>query len=152
MVLLTILAGKVVFANCKLVGLSAAGFCVIDYPLAVGMRKRSTAIFVVVALLVVASVVIFRLRTRQIMFDSVAWLNGDAKLRYRMKDSLEAKYRAGELPTRGDVDRLLGPDDDRIDALEYRSFGLTQWDGNPWYLRILFNEQGKTIEFSAHAS
>ena len=116
------------------------------------MRKRPAAILVVIALLIVASVVVFRSRTRQIPFDSTAWRNGDAKLRFRMKDSLEAKYRAGEFPTRDIVDGLLGPDDDRADAPEVRDFGLMEWYGNPWYLRIRFDDQGKVIDLGAHPS
>ena len=67
-----------------------------------------------------------------------------------MKESLVAKYQAGELPTREAVDQALGPDDNRTDAAEYRYFHLKNWDENPWYLRIRFDENGKVIDFSAH--
>jgi hypothetical protein len=114
------------------------------------MRKRPAVILVVIALLIATSVTIFRFRTRQIPFDAAAWRGGDTKLRFRMKDSLEAKYRAGELPTRDIVDGLLGPDDDRIDNPEVRDFSLMEWYGNPWYLRVRFDEQGKVNYFGAH--
>ena len=104
------------------------------------------------AILVLASVTIFRCCTGQIPFESAAWRSGDAKLRFRMKDSLEAKYRAGELRTREEVDRVLGPDDDREKGAGNRNFGLMQWYGNPWYLRVWFDKEGRVIDLSAHAS
>lgn len=116
------------------------------------MHKRSAAILVFIALLIIASVMAFRSRTRQIPFDPIALRSGDAKLRFRMKDSLEAKYRAGELPTQEVVDRILGPNDEPMNAPEDRIFSLTEWYGNPWYLRVRFDGQGKVIYFDAHAS
>jgi hypothetical protein len=77
-------------------------------------------------------------------------MSGDPKIRFRMKDALIAKYAAGQLPTRDEVDRLLGHDDDRADAPQHRYFRLMEWYGNPWYLRIRFDERGKVIDFAAH--
>lgn len=68
-----------------------------------------------------------------------------------MKDSLVAKYEAGELPTRKIVDDLLGPENDYGAGEQYyRRFQLMEWYGNPWYLRVRFDEQGNVIQFSAH--
>jgi hypothetical protein len=119
-------------------------------PLRSRMRKRSIVTFAVFALVIVAAVIAFRLKTRPIPFDSNAWRSGDAKVRFRMKDSLVAKHAAGALPTREVVDRVLGPDDDRADAPEYRRFRLMEWYGNPWYLRVRFDEQDNVVQLSAH--
>jgi hypothetical protein len=116
------------------------------------IQKRIAAILIIIALIIAASAMVFQFRTRQIPFDTAAWRSGDAKLRFRMKDSLEAKYRAGKLPTREVVDRLLGPDDNGMDTPEVRGFNLMEWDGNPWYLRVRLDEQGKVNDFRAQAS
>ena len=115
------------------------------------MRKRSIVTLAVITLAIVGSVIAFRLRTRPIPFDSNTWRSGDAKTRFRMKDSLIAKHAAGEFPTREVVDRILGPDDDRADAPAYRYFRLLEWYGNPWYVRIRFDEHGQVIGFAANA-
>src|SRR5207249_3174927 len=86
---------------------------------------------------------------KPIPFDPAVWARGGPKLRFRMKDSLEAKYKKGELDTRDIVDRLLGPDDDKIDANDYRYFHLENWDGNPWYLHVRFDDHGRVVELRA---
>ena len=111
------------------------------------MRKRSLVTLAVVTPAIIASVTRSRLLTRPIPFDGNAWRSGDAKMRFRMKDSLLAKHAAGGLATRADVDSVLGSDDDPTDAPEYRYFRLKEWYGNPWYLRVTFDADGQVTRF-----
>jgi hypothetical protein len=102
-------------------------------------------IAVILAIVVGASFVGY-LSTRPIAFDSAEWKAGDPKLRFRMKDSLMAAYAAGALRNRATFDALLGPDDEPGRAPEYRYFHLTEWYGNPWYLRARFDEQENMVQ------
>ena len=111
------------------------------------MRKRAVIRIAVVAVIATVLAVGFRRWTRPIPFDMSAWQQGDAKLRFRMKDGLLAKRESGELTTRDAVDAVLGPDDDRSDAPGSRYFRLTAWYGAPWYLRITFDETGRVTRF-----
>lgn len=101
-------------------------------------------------LVIVAAAVVFGLRTRPLEFDSESWRSGDPRIRFRMKDALLAKHAEGKLPTREIVDRLLGPDDYGKNRSDYRYFRMQEWYGNPWYMRIQFDEQGRVLIFSAH--
>lgn len=91
--------------------------------------------------------------TRPLPFDAPRWAAGSPYLRFRMKDSLAAKFAAGELPTATVVDKVLGPDDDltTTPTSDHRYFRLKEWYGNPWYLRILFDEQGNVLRVNANA-
>ena len=111
------------------------------------MRKRSVTTLAAFAVVIVAAMIGFRLMTRPLPFDSIGWRSGDAKIRFRMKDSLVAKQQSGEIATRDVVDQVLGPDDEPGNDLSYRYFRITEWYGNPWYLRVRFDGQGKVEQF-----
>ncbi len=109
------------------------------------MFKRYAIAIVVLAVMAVVGVLYAR--TRPTAFTVAAWKSGDPKLRFRMKDSLLSAYSSGALPDRIAVDGTLGPDDERGNDPGYRYFRLTEWYGNPWYLRVHFDEQGKVQQF-----
>jgi hypothetical protein len=54
---------------------------------------------------------------------------------------------AGAFPTQAALDGALGPDDDPGNDPGYRYFRLNEWYGNPWYLRVRFDEQGNVQQF-----
>ena len=114
------------------------------------MFKRTAIAIVVLALIAVAGLLYSR--TRPMTFTSAAWKLGDDKLRFRMKDSLLAAHASGAFPDRAALDGALGPDDEPgINDPTYRYFRLTGWNGNPWYLRVRFDEQGKVQQFVVNA-
>jgi hypothetical protein len=114
-------------------------------------RRRRVLVYALIAV-VIAAFAFWHLSTNVLPFDAVRWAGGSPRLRFRMKDSLVAKYQAGKFPTREIVDQVLGPDDDRSDGPEHRHFDLLEWYGNPWYLRILFDDRGNVVAFSAQPS
>src|SRR5687767_8417342 len=95
----------------------------------------------------------WHLKTRPLPFDAVRWVAGDAYLRFRMKDALKAEFSAGKLPTAAVVDKVLGPDDDPSTnaASSVRYFRLKEWYGNPWYLRVMFDEKGNVLRVDINA-
>jgi hypothetical protein len=111
------------------------------------MRRRIGILFASLVLLVGAAALGIRELRQPIPFDAATWREADAKLRFRMKDSLLAKRATGELATRDAVDAVLGPDDEHGEEPGYRYFRLKEWYGNPWYLRITFDEAGRVTRF-----
>lgn len=106
------------------------------------MIKR--VVIAVVVLSVIGFAALLYSRTRPTTFTPAAWKSGDAKLRFRMKDSLLGAHASGAFPDRAAIDAALGPDDEPgINDPGHRYFRLTEWYGNPWYLRVQFSEQGK---------
>ena len=119
-------------------------------------RVRTRPLFILPAVLLVPALAVaaWRYHTRPLPFDSARWRSGDAVLRYRMKDSLRAKYDAGRFSTRDAIDAALGPDDDREDDPRKREFRLREpgITGSPWYLFITFDEQGNVERFMINVS
>ena len=109
------------------------------------MFKRYAIAIIVFAVIAVSGVLYSR--ARPTAFTSAAWKSGDAKLRFRMKDSLLLVNSSGALPDRVAVDNALGPDDEPGIHPGYRYFRLTEWYGNPWYLRVRFDDDGKVEQF-----
>jgi hypothetical protein len=110
------------------------------------MLKRVAIAIAILAVFAVATLLYSR--TRPTMFAPAAWKSSDDKLRFRMKDSLLAAHASGAFPDRTAVDGALGPDDEPgVDDPSYRYFRLTEWYGNPWYLRVRFDERGKVLQF-----
>ena len=101
------------------------------------MRKPPLIIVCVLLMLIAAAGVFWYQRLRPLPFDAQQWASGNQDLRFRMKDSLIAKYKAGEVLTRSDADRLLGPAEDGSDNM--RRYLMKQWL-SPWYLRVVLDE------------
>ena len=112
------------------------------------MRTRVVRLIAVVGVVAALAIGLWR-RMRPVPFDAAAWRAGDAKLRFRMKDALLAERARGrgELATRHAFDATLGPDDEHGDDPRYRSFRLRTWGGNPWYLRVSFDRDGRVERF-----
>jgi hypothetical protein len=116
--------------------------------MAMRVRKRPLIVLLAVVLLPALTIAAWRYYSRPLPFDSVRWRSGDAIVRYRMKDALRQEYAAGRLATREAVDEVLGPDDDREELPQVRSFTLrSPGMGFPWYVRIVFDEKGKVLSF-----
>jgi hypothetical protein len=112
------------------------------------VRKRP--IFITAAAVILVAAGAAWRATAPLSFDPECWATGGPKVRFRMRDALLAEHTAGRLTKRADVDRLLGPDDNRGgDPNSYRAYLMENWDGNPWHLRVRFHEGGNIIEFAA---
>jgi hypothetical protein len=98
-------------------------------------------LFGAVVILIASVTIVRQTFIRPIPFDPARWRSGDARIRFRMKDSLVEKYAGGEFQTREQVDSSLGPADAGRNTDEYRRFQLKEWYGNPWYLMVRFDDR-----------
>ena len=114
-------------------------------------RKKLILLTAVAAVLTLGGVIFWQQRIRRLPFDAGRWAQREEDVRFRMKDALIAKYRAGQIQTRNDLKLLLGPPDQDGDGRRWMYF-MKQWTHNPWYLLITFDESGNISYLGAHPS